>query len=119
MPPDYDLLSASIWSSEHLTPEQYIEGSWPEHPFKFDPRRFSNESAAVAWLRKRVEDIERELLPSREYHKQQALRLFQSGKTLYFSDVAKQLGIELREAVEICKELIAEKKIYVQKSPTR
>ena len=119
MPPDYDLLCRSLWASEHLTTEQYLEGSWPEHLFIFEPRRLSNESGAISWLSSRVDDIERELLPSREYHKQQALRLFQAGKTLFFSDVAKQLEIGLREAVEICKELIAEKKIYVQKSTAR
>jgi len=39
-------------------------------------------------------------------------KLFSGGDTLYYSDIVKKLGIDLRSVVELCSELIAEGKIY-------
>jgi Mn-dependent DtxR family transcriptional regulator len=45
----------------------------------------------------------------REISKEEATneirRIFSSGKTLYYSDIAKELGLDLELVVDICNEL--------------
>jgi hypothetical protein len=45
---------------------------------------------------------------SREEAKDEILQLFLKGETLYFSDIAKQLRLDLELVVDICRELIME-----------
>lgn len=42
---------------------------------------------------------------TREQAKQEILELFQSGETLFYSDIARRLGLDLPQVVEICEEL--------------
>jgi hypothetical protein len=39
--------------------------------------------------------------------------LFASGRTLYYSDIGQELGIDLNKVVEICEELEKEQEIGV------
>lgn len=50
---------------------------------------------------------------SRKDAKQEILDLFQGGETLYYSDLAKRLRIDLPLVVEICQELGKEEGIEV------
>ena len=50
---------------------------------------------------------------TRDQAKQEILELFQSGETLFFSDIAKRLNIDLPLVVEICQELREEGEIEV------
>ncbi len=50
---------------------------------------------------------------TRKEAKQEILDLFQSGETLYYSDLAKRLRIDLPLVVEICQELGKEGEIEV------
>ncbi|MCH7746364.1 MAG: hypothetical protein IIC84_09850, partial [Chloroflexi bacterium] len=49
----------------------------------------------------------------RETAKQEIRELFQGAESLYFSDIAKRLRLELPLVVEICQELIEEEEIEV------
>lgn len=42
---------------------------------------------------------------TREEAKQEIKQLFQSGRTLYYSDIARELQLDLELVVEICNEL--------------
>jgi len=42
---------------------------------------------------------------SREQAKQEIKQLFSTGRTLYYSDIAEELGLDLKLVVEICQEL--------------
>ncbi|MBA7612074.1 hypothetical protein ES703_19308 [subsurface metagenome] len=42
---------------------------------------------------------------TREEAKQEIQQLFQSGRTLYYSDIARELKLDLELVVEICNEL--------------
>lgn len=42
---------------------------------------------------------------SKEEAKKEVRNLFSTGKTLYYSDIAQELGLDLELAVEICNEL--------------
>ena len=80
-------------------------------------------------LQERVDALERELADlknqvleeevimirtiSREEAKQEILGLFESGETLFFSDIAKRLRLDLPLVVEICQELLEEGKVGV------
>jgi Mn-dependent DtxR family transcriptional regulator len=50
---------------------------------------------------------------TREQARQEILKLFQSGETLFFSDIAERLRIDLPLLVEICQELYEEGEIEV------
>jgi hypothetical protein len=54
---------------------------------------------------------------SREEAKTEIERLFQDGKVLYYSDIARQLRIDLELAVDICEELSKEGKVRVADNP--
>ena len=71
--------------------------------------------AEVAELRASLTDEEVIELRTitREDAKQEILDLFQSGETLYYSDLAKGLRIDLPLVVEICQELGKEGEIEV------
>ena len=49
----------------------------------------------------------------RDTAKQEIRELFQGAETLYYSDIAKRLCLELPLVVEICQELIEEEEIEV------
>ena len=49
----------------------------------------------------------------RDTAKQEIRELFQGAESLYFSDIAKRLRLELPLVVEICQELIEEEEIEV------
>jgi hypothetical protein len=67
----------------------------------------------------KIEDTlpEEEIIILREISKDEAKReiskLFSKGKTLYYSDIAKQLGLNLKLVVEVCNELQKDKEIEV------
>jgi len=44
---------------------------------------------------------------------QEILQLFRSGETLFYSDIAKRLQLDLQPVVEICQELIEAEEIEV------
>jgi regulator of replication initiation timing len=50
---------------------------------------------------------------SREQAKQEIQQLFSSGRTLYYSDIAEELGLDLELVVDICRELQQEREIKV------
>jgi len=50
---------------------------------------------------------------SRDEAEREILKLFSKGKTLYYSDIAKQLGLDLKLVVEVCNELQKRKEIEV------
>lgn len=47
-------------------------------------------------------------------NKEKILELFQSGRTLYFSDIAHELDMDIKQVVILCRELVQEGKIFVQ-----
>jgi CRP-like cAMP-binding protein len=53
---------------------------------------------------------------SREDAKRQIRELFATGHTLYYSDIAWQLGLDLEMVVDICNELEATGEIHVDDS---
>ena len=50
---------------------------------------------------------------TREEAKQAIQELFSSGRTLYYSDIVQELGIDLETVIEICNELEEEREIAV------
>ncbi len=50
---------------------------------------------------------------NRAKHKAAIIKLFKTGRTLYFSDIADELDLDLREVVSICDELSQEQRIWV------
>jgi adenylosuccinate lyase len=84
--------------------------------------------AEVEQLRGRVAVLEEEvkalrgLMPeevivlrtvSREQAKQEIQELFQTGETLYYSDIARRMQLDLPMVVELCQELEQEGEIEV------
>ena len=78
--------------------------------------------ARISALEEKVEELETSIGVSevivlrtidRDTTKQEIRELFQGAETLYFSDIAKQLRLELPLVVEICQELIEEEEIEV------
>ena len=53
---------------------------------------------------------------TREEAKKEIQQLFSSGRTLYYSDIVQELGIDLETVVDICSELEEEKEIGVDAS---
>lgn len=56
---------------------------------------------------------------SREEAKQEIRQLFSSGRTLYYSDIAEELRLDLKLVVEICLELQASGEIGIDESVTK
>lgn len=57
---------------------------------------------------------------TREELKREIRNLFSNGQTLYYSDIAEQLEVDLKSVVDICRELQENKEIGVDNSvPTR
>ena len=50
---------------------------------------------------------------TREEAKRSIRQLFSSGRTLYYSDIVQELGIDLETVVDICNELEKDKEIAV------
>jgi DNA invertase Pin-like site-specific DNA recombinase len=50
---------------------------------------------------------------TREVAKKEIKKLFSSGRTLYYSDIVQELGIDLETVVDICNELEEEKEIAI------
>ena len=50
---------------------------------------------------------------TREEAKQEIRQLFSSGRTLYYSDIAEELGLDLKLVVDICRELQENKEIGI------
>jgi len=48
--------------------------------------------------------------------KQEIRKLFSNGQTLYYSDIAEQLGVDLKSVVDVCRELQESKEIGVDTS---
>lgn len=96
---------------------------------------FSNLLLENELLRQEVEHIKRRLseledrIPeekiivlrqiSREEAKQEIRQLFSSGRTLYYSDIAEELRLDLKLVVEICLELQASGEIGIDESVTK
>jgi len=66
-------------------------------------------------LERREKVIELRDIP-RGQAKEEIRRLFQSGRTLYYSDIVKELGIDLETVVDVCDELEKEKEIGIDAS---
>lgn len=47
-------------------------------------------------------------------NKQRVLKLFKTGKVLYFSDISEKLDMDLQKVVRICESLLKEGKIQIQ-----
>jgi chromosome segregation ATPase len=89
--------------------------------------RKAEETAAtilqrIELLEKRLKSLENalpkeEVVVLREISKEEAekeiLELFSKGQTLYYSDIAEQLGLDLKLVVEICNELQSRGEIEV------
>ena len=78
--------------------------------------------ARISALEEKVEELEtvigvQEVIVlrtiDRDTAKQEIRELFQGAESLYFSDIAKQLRLDLPLVVEICQELIEEEEIEV------
>jgi len=101
-------------------------------PFEFynrDEQTIAELRAENFYLRQKIQEIEERLVaiekvyPSekvivlRELSKEQAeaeiLRLFSTGRTLYYSDIAEELKLDLALVVEICNELENRGKVQV------
>jgi len=52
---------------------------------------------------------------TREEAREEIRQLFKSGRTLYFSDIADELALDLRLVVDICRELQENKEIGIDK----
>jgi hypothetical protein len=50
---------------------------------------------------------------TREEAKEEIQKLFMSGRTLYYSDIAEELRLDLELVVDICRELQENKKIGI------
>jgi len=50
---------------------------------------------------------------TREEAKQEIRQLFQSGRTLYYSDIAEELKLDLKLVVDICREFQENKEIGI------
>lgn len=50
---------------------------------------------------------------TREEAKKEIQQLFESGRTLYYSDIVKELRLDLETVVDICKELQKNKEIGI------
>jgi len=48
--------------------------------------------------------------------KHEIRKLFSNGQTLYYSDIAEQLGVDLKSVVDVCRELQENKEIGVDDS---
>jgi len=48
--------------------------------------------------------------------KHEIRELFSNGQTLYYSDIAEQLGVDLKSVVDVCRELQENKEIGVDDS---
>jgi len=53
---------------------------------------------------------------TRKEAKKEIKTLFSSGRTVYYSDIVQELGIDLETVVEICNELEEEKEIGIDAS---
>ena len=53
---------------------------------------------------------------SREQAKQEIQQLFSSGRTLYYSDIAEELRLDLELVVDICRELEESREVKVDRS---
>lgn len=53
---------------------------------------------------------------SRKQAKQEIQQLFSSGRTLYYSDIAEELGLDLKLIVDICRELEESGEVKVEES---
>ena len=45
--------------------------------------------------------------------KERIIKLFKTGKTFWFADIVRELGIDLEMVVDICKELMASGEIVI------
>ncbi|MBI4311858.1 MAG: hypothetical protein HY681_08750 [Chloroflexi bacterium] len=70
--------------------------------------------AEVHSLREQAEDVVVIRTISKEDAKREIKQLFDSGETLYYSDIVHRLCIDLPLVVDICEELIQEGAIHVQ-----
>jgi len=52
-------------------------------------------------------------------NKQRVYNLFKWGETHYFSDISFELDMDIEEVVKICRQLVKEKKIFVQDEKVR
>ena len=50
---------------------------------------------------------------TREEAEQEIQQLFQSGRTLYYSDIAEELKLDLKLVVDICREFQENKEIGI------
>jgi len=53
---------------------------------------------------------------SREQAKQEIQQLFSSGRTLYYSDIAEELGLDLELVVDVCRELEENGEVKVEEN---
>lgn len=119
---------ASLWIPDAVSLETtlILGGGAPFIVNWVDP--FTEMRRAIEKLEARVTELEEEVqnlrvaaqeevvvlrTVSREQAKMEIRELFQSGETLFYSDIARRLGIDLPLVVEICQELEEEGEIQV------
>jgi len=73
-----------------------------------------NIDDSVLALKQRLSEVEKRIPEekivvlrelSREAAKEEIRQLFSTGRTLYYSDIAEELGLDLESVVDICREL--------------
>ena len=82
----------------------------------------------VEWIKQRLSELE-ERIPeekvivlreiSREEAKQEIQQLFSSGRTLYYSDIAEELRLDLKLVVDLCLELQVSGEVEIDESVTK
>ncbi|MBI4303916.1 MAG: hypothetical protein HY665_06220 [Chloroflexi bacterium] len=98
------ILASGISSSSDLLEQENMQLRSENVALRDAIRRIEERLAVIeASLPKEKVVVLREV--SREQAKAEIQSLFARGKTLYYSDIAERLGLDLRMVVEICNEL--------------
>lgn len=87
----------------------------PKESFAFPGHKDRQRSVAITWIAHSLDGIEQQV-NEYEFAKRKILELFEAKRTLYFSDIAKELDLDISVIVSICKELARAGKIHAQAS---
>lgn len=103
-----------------------IKGSpRPIHANPFPPRfvlEYLSLQEELRQVKQRLSELEKSIPDekvvvlrniTREEAKREIQQLFSDGRTLYYSDIVQELGLDLKTVVDICNELEEEKVIGV------
>jgi hypothetical protein len=127
-PPQYQVITMTVGSSwvypgsyylpvTYSAPSEHMQTAIEELQSRLDQatQRITELEERVTILESQIPTQEVVVLReiSREQAKREVLEAFQSGETLFYSDIAKRLRIDLELAVELCEELRKEGEIYI------